>query len=312
MEKFRTFLKRSGALMSVLVLLLCCTVPASAAAPTSTKVAPIFFDEIGILYGEAFERSYRMPWPGNILGPANQGTSYSQYKDDSNTSDNYLLITGVDQLDNGIVRSHYHLAYDYTGWGVGLFNVSGTVIEEGLLSDSQGYNVAFSHGTVGVSGRVSIAFTAAKINQTSDSYSVTTKSFSASNLDFGEDGVDLMDLIDTTLTDYTYREGEYVYLTNLSVRFFLDDLELTDVLMHVESVGRSSPSTYAQWFSQYNLIRSVVVNPADPSGVDFVDWLTIAVSGFLDFELWPGMSLSQVLWVILVVGVMFWFLKLTV
>lgn len=48
---------------------------------------------------------------------------------------------------------------------------------------------------------------------------------------------------------------------------------------------------------------------ADPSGTDFVSWLATAVGGFLAFELWPGMSLDQVLWVILVIGILMWFLK---
>ncbi len=49
---------------------------------------------------------------------------------------------------------------------------------------------------------------------------------------------------------------------------------------------------------------------ADPSGTDFVSWLATAVGGFLAFELWPGMSLDQVLWVILVIGILMWFLKI--
>lgn len=49
---------------------------------------------------------------------------------------------------------------------------------------------------------------------------------------------------------------------------------------------------------------------ADPSDTDFVSWLATAVGGFLDFELWPGMSLDQVLWVILVIGILMWFLKI--
>lgn len=52
-----------------------------------------------------------------------------------------------------------------------------------------------------------------------------------------------------------------------------------------------------------------VSNPAD---VDFVSWLATAVGGFLDFQLWPGLSLNDLLWVILVMGILFAFLKLTV
>lgn len=48
---------------------------------------------------------------------------------------------------------------------------------------------------------------------------------------------------------------------------------------------------------------------ASPIDVDFVGWLVPAVGSFLSFELWPGLSLDSVLWVSLVIGVLFWFLK---
>lgn len=309
-SKLLNFFRCFFPVITAMLLVVLCAAPASAAPPSSTVVAPIFFDEVAFLYGEAFERSYRMPFPGNIIGPVNPGADYVQYKNESSTFDNSFYITGIDKLDNGLIRSNYRLSYDYTGWGIGLFNISGTVIEEGLLSNSSGYNVSFSQGTVGVSGRVSISFTAAKIIRSSDTYSVQTKTFNASNVSFGVDGIDLMDLIDSTLTDLSYREGEYVYLPILSVRFFLDDLDLTEVLMHTEVVGRNSPNTYSQWFNQYELYRSVIVNPADPSDIDFTDWLQSAIGGFLDFELWPGMSLNELLWACLVIGVLFVFLRM--
>ena len=310
--KLRNFLLRFFPVITAMLLIVLCAFPAFAAPPVSTFIAPIFFDEVAFLYGEAFERSYRMPYPGNIMGPVNPGADYVQYKNESSSFDNSFYITGIDVLDNGKIRSNYRLSYDYTGWGVGLFNVSGTIIDTPLLSSSTGYHVSFSQGTVGVSGRVSISFTAAKINTSSDSYSIQTKSFSASNVSFGDGGIDLMHLIDSALTDLSYRDGDYVYLPTLSVRFFFDDYDLTEVLMHTEVVRRTSPRTYTQWFNQYELNRSVIVNPADPSDVNFVDWLQTAIGGFLDFQLWPGMSLNEIMWVILVVGVLFWFFKVTV
>lgn len=59
----------------------------------------------------------------------------------------------------------------------------------------------------------------------------------------------------------------------------------------------------------YVVYTSDVSNPLD---VDFVSWLATAVGGFLDFELWPGMSLNDLMWVTLTVGVLFWFLKITI
>jgi hypothetical protein len=53
-------------------------------------------------------------------------------------------------------------------------------------------------------------------------------------------------------------------------------------------------------------------SPSTPVGVDFASWLGTAVGGFLDFDLWPGLSLNDLLWVVLVIGVLFAFLKMTV
>ena len=257
-SKLRKFFRRSFLLITAALLIVLCAAPVSAAPPVSTFVSPIFFDEVAFLYGEAFERSYRMPYPGNIMGPVNPGADYVQYKNESSSFDNSFYITGIDVLDNGMIRSNYRLSYDYTGWGIGLYNVSGAIIDAPLLSNSYGYNVSFSQGTAGVSGRVSISFTAAKINTSSDTYSVQIKNFSASNVPFGTDGVDLMQLIDSALTDLSYRDGDYVYLPNLSVRFFFDDFDLTEVLMHTEVVRRTSPRTYTQWLNQYDLNGCVI------------------------------------------------------
>lgn len=48
-----------------------------------------------------------------------------------------------------------------------------------------------------------------------------------------------------------------------------------------------------------------------PEAIDFTSWIGTAVGGFLDFHLWPGMSLSEILWVCFIIGILFWFLKMT-
>ena len=48
----------------------------------------------------------------------------------------------------------------------------------------------------------------------------------------------------------------------------------------------------------------------DLGNVDFVQWLTVAVGGFLDFELSPGISLGGVLAVIVGIGITIVFIKL--
>ena len=52
--------------------------------------------------------------------------------------------------------------------------------------------------------------------------------------------------------------------------------------------------------------------PADISDVNFTDWLSQSVSPFFDFEFWPDLSIGDILWVAVSVGILFWFLKMTV
>lgn len=51
---------------------------------------------------------------------------------------------------------------------------------------------------------------------------------------------------------------------------------------------------------------------SDPSNIDITDWIMTAVGGFFAFELWPGLSLGDLVLTILSIGLLFSFLKLTI
>lgn len=51
---------------------------------------------------------------------------------------------------------------------------------------------------------------------------------------------------------------------------------------------------------------------SDPTDIDMTDWIMTAVGGFFAFELWPGLSLGDLVLTILSIGLLFSFLKLTI
>lgn len=79
-----------------------------------------------------------------------------------------------------------------------------------------------------------------------------------------------------------------------------------------------APSTFSldNWFEQYHFERvnltELTMNPANPDDVSFVRWLGKAVGSFLEWELWNGFSLNQLIEFIVVIGLVFWFITLLI
>lgn len=71
----------------------------------------------------------------------------------------------------------------------------------------------------------------------------------------------------------------------------------------------SSASSFSSWILFYNLTSSDGSGSAVPS---LVDWLVDAVGAFLEFELFPGMSLNGIIQFVVVIGFVFWFITLLI
>lgn len=75
-------------------------------------------------------------------------------------------------------------------------------------------------------------------------------------------------------------------------------------------------SFYVDWWIDQPYFESTyrAPLPSVPGGVtlnnDMVDWLKDVVDGFLDFEVAPGFSMNKIVYVILVVGILLWLIKL--
>lgn len=102
----------------------------------------------------------------------------------------------------------------------------------------------------------------------------------------------------------------YAYIDKLTVRVvFNEGASLSG--FYFSSVPPSlAPTTnsFGYYWQQIPSYREEIIIDNTPN-VDFTSWLVTAVGGFLDFELFPGFSISAVLSVVLAMSVVLLFLK---
>ena len=306
MVKFQTFLKRTGALMSVMVLLVSLSLPAFAAVEGEHYLS-VPFDSFAFVYGESSSSYYWVPWIGNVFG-SEYPKAGTKIQSGRYANDWYSLFSV------NSVSDQLHLIFDsgmdYNSGGLAFASDSMVLLESDLR---QGAAFEFVFGENGnLSGICNVRVTANKVALVGDEYVIQSRTF-MDRYSFDSLGFDLYPALDQ-LIPYDYRSDGYIYLTDVLLTFNVIGSAEDGGYFEIFSPDRGDLPSVDDWFSQYDLPfkKEVIVNPADPSGVNFVDWLTVAVGGFLDFELWPGMSLNEIMWIILVAGVLFWFLKLTI
>lgn len=292
---------RAGALLSVLLICCCMTLPAFAAsgsAPTWYSVLP--FDEVRLNTNSS--RQTILPWAGDL---------WLSSASDSTVTDSTSSYS--------IANSRFNLSDEDVSFDVAFSNAVGSFASIELYAYSalikvndlrdKSFTVGFGvDGDLGA--RVTISFNAHRLTLLTDSYRDESKRFTSTAR--CPAGTNILGLISDMLTDGNFVPSDVVYLSDLSVTF--DDMENDDQWISFSVDCRQSRPSFTKWVDQYSLPYQTVIeySPSDPSGVNFVDWLSVAVGGFLDFQLWPGMSLNEIMWIILVVGILFWFIKLTI
>lgn len=106
-----------------------------------------------------------------------------------------------------------------------------------------------------------------------------------------------------------------VRITDFTVNMSITELEPGDnPYFNIRTALYTSIPSVSQWLQQFDLQyeKVIQVDPADPTDVNLVDWLRVSIGAFLDFELWPGMSLSQIFKLIVVIGLVFWLITLAI
>lgn len=121
----------------------------------------------------------------------------------------------------------------------------------------------------------------------------------------GNIGVELAEAISAVTND------RYVLLNylNVDVASTYSQGDGFDGVYYFEIPSVSTLPSYALYANQYDLYNQTIVDASSSTDGDFVDWLVVAVTNFMTIELWPGFSLNQLLSVVVVIGILFAFLK---
>lgn len=68
------------------------------------------------------------------------------------------------------------------------------------------------------------------------------------------------------------------------------------------------PNYFRQWFNNHSFSFNCIIEEVQPGNM--FDWLLSSVNAFFDFEIAPDFSLNELFWIVMVIGIILWFVKL--
>lgn len=147
----------------------------------------------------------------------------------------------------------------------------------------------------------------------SKNYDMVEKPFSRIYTNFVGGSVDIGQLVrdQVAFTNGTTSVGlspTMVSDLTIRVKYNVEAGYTGNVLIDIEVSTRDRSVLYQQWLDSLDLKAYVY----SPGSFDVSDWLEAAVGGFLEFELFPGFSINKIFWLVLVIGIMLWFITLMI
>ena len=153
--------------------------------------------------------------------------------------------------------------------------------------------------SIKVSGSVS------SMSTSSGNYFINWKYFS-NTFSVNSSKANLADLIRRAVGDI-YAYGDLVYMKDIEIdiSFYVTDPDADKALTFRVS-GAETGDYFALWFTKQKLAVSITGS----STPNMFDWLLDSVNAFLDFEIVPGFSINRIFYIVLVIGILMWFIKL--
>lgn len=308
-KKLIDLCRRAVPVLAAMLLLVAVASPAYASVDR-TYYAPIPFEEFCVLTGEANTVSKRFSWPFNVHGSSYPSPGYAAYLEDGNY-DEYLYFSSVSNSGPN-VDSNYAFTFDAEEFGLCFSNYTGFVLPQRMLADGSKMELSFYAGLAGLVFSGSVTFQVATVIETNGGYDIKWQRFTKYYSNIGS--LNLIDAINTMITDSSYKPGAYLYIRDFEARFtFLSDDPYGFAL---DFTGLTSRPTVTDWYNQFDLNKDVIISPSDPLAGDFYGWLVTSVQGFTQAELWniggQSVTIGGILGVCFVVGLLFWFLKIAV
>ena len=297
-RQIKSHLQRCGALIGVLLLMCCMIFPASAAdvgvSSSDEVVSVIPFDRI-LLRSINSSSVVSLPWAG------------SHFFSDSEISDSGIWVEG---------------GYDYEMRGVSVSNGNYSILMDPdwdpsnfrmiLECDRFYYNPTGGNGGFSVNltnqatADFSITFRVNVLELSGDSYVPKYYNLAASSTG---SSVSLTQLIHSAIDDHSDVAGyDWYYITDLSV--VISSVSLDCNFGFTSGTRTSFNSAYSLWVNQFEM-KTIVFEPVSSSDVSF-SWLIDSVSQFLTIEFWPDFSISVLLEIVFVIGLILWFLRISI
>ena len=182
---------------------------------------------------------------------------------------------------------------------------------EYFWSDSQHFAIdsygSLTFNTVTISGEVCY------IQPAAGQYYLESQSFSMRSSIYSSE-VYLDDLIGEAISDYTnLYSGSYAFLQNVTISLSFNYSSSEFARFRTVIPLGPKPSAYREfWFSSQKLTYSLSDSGAVSNSFNMFDWLVDSANAFLELEIAPGFSINMIFYIVLVIGVLFWFIKLLI
>lgn len=282
----------------VVLLMTTLVVPAFASSNEGSSFLPSDIPAVPIDYIELLNGEFKgdiIDWPNNFGRNASDvvctypSISFRCYRDYTTTN-------------AGIFST---LVYPGDASSVRLF-CSNIFLSDSLtfeLSDDDFEHICF--GSISITGSYHLPY------KSGDAYALSSTSFSKT---FNINGrfADLFSLIKAAAQCGDILPNDVLWLQNVVITFdfLFDDSDADHFFNVVVSNGRWD-NPYVNWFNAYRF-TSAAPPVADSDMPGLFDWLLESVNAFLNFEIAPDFSLNKIFFIILVIGVLLWFITLLI
>lgn len=295
---------------AVILILTLSVVPAFADSSDHILYYPVLnFDSV---YGSEFHIDFI--WPFNSFELGMNDAAFSLYD-----SLFYGSVSTTDSTSSAVMNGSFTTPTVAGSNGavttLTLSKVNPQVVPRGYLGSANSYEIFTSASdllisSVRLSGWVRTIESQSVSGSSDEEYSLVLYGFDQT-FECSDNVARIGNWLNDCLNDISEIDGQYyVLLEQLVVEINVSRQSVATPTFYISSHLSPNVRDLVQWSSQYDLKKDVVNIDGGSATFDVTTWLSGTVGSFLDLEFAPGLSINKILYVILVVGVLLWFVKI--
>lgn len=299
--KINTQVRRILALAGVMCVLVCALAPAASAAVTQTRYFPIPLD-----FTACDEVAGPEPFPYWIPFGLGEQSPNSGLPAVMRFPDNGAPTWVMDSREqySASIQQNYTFANPFPDYGTWLsFRTDEFVFRANLDGSRQYLNIGDRYWNEDCYFEMSGKIVALNSGLSTVEYAfegVYSNSRSCDLVNMLQKAVNL------SKAPQSVKDNQLWLIRDLRITVYLkntyDQFELS---ITGSGAGRASVADWVRQFKYY-------APSTDIGDANFVSWLSGAIGDIFEIELWPGFSLNDLFNVVLIIGLVFWFMKLTV